>query len=436
MAVITRTYNIAANWSTNNVLDAIRSALADTGYLGATQTGTVLTFTNTAGTTILAAAGMRYVASTTGGAGTGAVFDVVRNYNTGAVAAVTLLHGGENYAAGNTLTIPGAQIGGVTPADNITVTVSTISGAQGSTTAWYDQEAGTNYTWGVSRTVVDATKKLGQSFYVFHIPAITAVSTAVQLHVKVGPGFQSNTNVINGTAGIDFVNSGPNATSSMFQMTIAKTTQTPLRLISYQSSIDPNFVIFQFVELNINGSVYRQPFYLSKYVSASQPWSLDDYFLSGIYTITAVAASSTVDCAIQTGISFTNTPRRAAEWGYMNGQAGGTRTLVEVYESAYGKRLNSTNVSSANTMVYLRTEYESNKVPNYNPIITGIPVCASMLPIPYVIPSDFGLTEVVDTNTISFGDRVTQGTSQWTVIQYANNLTTNASLAFIAKTQD
>ena len=92
--------------------------------------GKILTFTHTNGTTLASRANRVYtgVATTTNGSGVGATFTVTRS-STGAISNVSLVNAGYKYVAGNTITIPGASIGGVTPADNIVVTVSTVEQA-------------------------------------------------------------------------------------------------------------------------------------------------------------------------------------------------------------------------------------------------------------------------------------------------------------------
>ena len=60
----------------------------------------------------------------TGGSGTTASFTVVR---TGNAYAVTLIGGGINYLAGDTLTIAGTSLGGLAPANNITITVTNVT---------------------------------------------------------------------------------------------------------------------------------------------------------------------------------------------------------------------------------------------------------------------------------------------------------------------
>jgi len=92
--------------------------------------GKVLTFTNTAGTTLANRANRVYsgIATTTNGSGIGATFNVNRN-STGAIGSITIATGGYKYAVGNTITIPGSAIGGVDLVDNIVVTVSTVEQA-------------------------------------------------------------------------------------------------------------------------------------------------------------------------------------------------------------------------------------------------------------------------------------------------------------------
>lgn len=90
----------------------------------AATTGKLLTFTHTGGGTEGSGATYTDVATTSNGSGTGATFTVVRG-NDGTISSVTLVSGGENYVAGNTITIPAASIGGGS-ATNIVVTVSTV----------------------------------------------------------------------------------------------------------------------------------------------------------------------------------------------------------------------------------------------------------------------------------------------------------------------
>jgi hypothetical protein len=88
--------------------------------------GSVLT-----STTLASQASLTYTSvSSTGGSGSGARFTVVRNVSA-AVASVTYTAStGSGYFVGDTITIPGTNVGGTGPADNITFQVTAITTAQ------------------------------------------------------------------------------------------------------------------------------------------------------------------------------------------------------------------------------------------------------------------------------------------------------------------
>lgn len=444
MAVTTRTYNLSEFWNSNDVLDMLQTALADVGYHSATQTGSILTFTNTAGTTIVGKKGQRYLVkqSATSGSGVYSTFDVYRHPDTGAISAVTLVNGGENYANNNTITIAGADIGGTTPTDNITITVSTVSGAQGSTTTWFDADTASPYTWGVCCVSLDKTKKLGQTFYSFYIPANpTAYPT---LYMRAGPGFQSTTNVFNGVNGLDWVNSSAvfNGSYQHYSQAIASTNAVPLTLTTYQSGIDNKFVVFQFSETTKYGKLYRWPFFLSNYNTVTQAWNLNDNFTGSIFEIGKVQVQNTTETSIYTTTPCGVLGRRQGEWGHNgtlpNTFAAGGR-IIGYYESLYGRR-NTAHVTTGQPSIYQSTynDLVQSDIDEYNPVITGIPICHTMIPCPYFIPADFGITEIIGTNSIEYGELISVGaTTKWKVIQYGNNqasATYNSCVAFVAKT--
>ena len=68
------------------------------------------------------------VATTSQGDGTGATFDVIRN---GSKYYLTLNAAGQDYTRLDTVTILGTSVGGSTPANDITITISTINSATG-----------------------------------------------------------------------------------------------------------------------------------------------------------------------------------------------------------------------------------------------------------------------------------------------------------------
>ena len=94
--------------------------------------GGIIAASLTTSTTVASANNQNYlgVASTSSGSGTGAKFDVFRDLN-GAVlsATVTTDNAGIFYADTEVVTIAGDLVGGTAPADNITLTVSSVSSA-------------------------------------------------------------------------------------------------------------------------------------------------------------------------------------------------------------------------------------------------------------------------------------------------------------------
>lgn len=438
MSVGIRTYTIAAFWNSNDVLDALNIALGDVGFHAPAQTGTILTFTNSAGTTIAGEKGKRYLVSqsATSGAGTSCTFDITRNAATGALGTVTLVNGGSGYSASNTVTIAGATIGGTTPTDNVTITVSTVSGSQGGISTYYDRDTASPYTWGVCCVNNDATKKMGQTYYAFHTPS-NPTSNPI-LYIRSGAGFQSNTNVFNGVSGLDFAASAPNSTTAAtlaFSQTIASSNAVQLTLRTYQSGIDSNFVVFQFSEESKYGSIYRNPIILSNYNTATQPWSLDDCFTGAIYEVTKTQVANTNDAQIATTTISSNNGKRMGEYGY-GALAGAVGRVTGTYETNFGKRFVSATQSVPG--IYHRSMHDlAHSSLEYNPVITGIPINNSMVPVPYYIPADFGITEIIGTNSVSYNDTITVSGNTYRVLQYGNNqnaVTFNSSIAFVAQT--
>ena len=95
----------------------------------------VESFSYSGGTNIPAEAGNSYssVSGSSSGSGTGATFTITRaaagaeGASAGDIESVTLINSGNSYALAETITIPGASIGGSTPTDNLTITVDGIT---------------------------------------------------------------------------------------------------------------------------------------------------------------------------------------------------------------------------------------------------------------------------------------------------------------------
>lgn len=201
--------------------------------------------------------------------------------------------------------------------------------------------------------------------------------------------------------------------------------------------------MFQFSDVEKYGDVFRDPFFLSKYNTQTQPWSLDDLFTGGVYSIGKSMATNTADCNIFITLIGANLPKRAAEWGYAGGTGTGARNIVGYYESVFGKRMlgSTTAANVVYPTIYLRSSLDLiHSSLDYSPIITGLPICNVLVPVPYYLPADFGITEVIGTNIISHRDLISVGSiTKWRVLQYANNQnaqTYNSSIAFLCKVVD
>ena len=114
-------------------VSTLAAATFSVGDLVRDAGGGVVASTITTSTTVAAGANANYTAvtpSSTSGNGTGATFDVSRGA-AGDVLSVVVTTGSEGafFVANETATLPGASVGGSTPADNIVVTITNVSTA-------------------------------------------------------------------------------------------------------------------------------------------------------------------------------------------------------------------------------------------------------------------------------------------------------------------
>ena len=87
--------------------------------------GPINTFTFS-GTAVAIATPVTLVLAATGGTGSGATFSVTRGPSSTSYT-VSIVNRGSGYAVGDTLTIAGASLGGATPANNLSIPVTTLS---------------------------------------------------------------------------------------------------------------------------------------------------------------------------------------------------------------------------------------------------------------------------------------------------------------------
>lgn len=87
--------------------------------------GPINTFTHS-GTAVAIVSEVTVVVSATGGSGSGATFSVTRGPSSTSYT-VSIVNKGSGYAVGDTLTIAGTAVGGATPANDISISVTTLA---------------------------------------------------------------------------------------------------------------------------------------------------------------------------------------------------------------------------------------------------------------------------------------------------------------------
>jgi hypothetical protein len=133
-------WRIGGMWADTNNVEPMEAAISMAyEFDGDGTTGGINTFSRSTGTTLATIAGEEgktytALASTTNSAGgSGATFTVTRHATTGAVATVAVVAAGIDYVVGDTVTIAGQLVGGITgtssAADNITFTVASVDTA-------------------------------------------------------------------------------------------------------------------------------------------------------------------------------------------------------------------------------------------------------------------------------------------------------------------
>ena len=115
---------------------------------GKGRKGRITSISITSSTTLAGEADTSYSnVSGTGGSGSNATFDVYRD-SSGDVYQIDIITEGYDYNVGNTLTIDGANVGGSSGTDNITITVDEVEGSTGNYNNFFGRYAGRSNTTG------------------------------------------------------------------------------------------------------------------------------------------------------------------------------------------------------------------------------------------------------------------------------------------------
>mgnify|MGYP003303819835 FL=1 len=258
-----------------------------------------------------------------------------------------------------------------------------------------------------------------------------------------------------------------------------------LDLITYQSGIDPNFVVFSFKQPNLSSTQLRDNSFMTWFIHDYTSPGLFDYndlWLGGV-TLIAAASDGSTDLdypyirfrSFMAGQHQGNTDqflsKRSAECGFipyksvsLNGYGEGTPYFDTIYGTSslttkegqndyvslyYRTNLSHTNrgiggdngiKSTSNTNV--GTAYAAQQLPdstNFNAVIKGLPLSVKIAPVPYYLPNDFAMIDF-DVSTpqanIQQGDTITvSGTEVYTIITGSYNQTTRTrGILFCART--
>ena len=379
------------------------------------------------------------------------------------VESISIHSVGSGWIEGDTFTIPGDQIGGATPEDDIDFGVrspETSTNARDGVCQIYvtNLGAGSNFyqksddgRFAVLKVVNDAAKNYGTSYYGFG----TSNYGDYDLYINSGSHwswmnvFGTNSGSSNGAteygyfdgvAGLDRRNNNNyinrNNDSSFTRIRIASTS-TPtaypmsIRVYRAQAPQDTNFAIIQFCQ-TINGNIipYGQFTIHKGETFGSNVWDLDNVFLGTISTYSTTTRAIDIQYLIP-GYYGGATDRpteepvnvysraRESSYGYLRDQDYGYYVL-----SRYACNIDSENQESnySEIMTYYRNStydrngsYAVDANADYYKPIKGIPVAHNIVPCPYYLPDDFVMLQFSTTPGATVfrpGDTVTVSPSE------------------------
>ena len=385
------------------------------------------------------------------------------------VHGVSIHSVGSGWSSGETFTIPGDQIGGVTPDDDITFGTSTV---ETSTDAGdgipeiliTNIGAGSNFfqksdsgKFAVMKVVNDAAKNYGTSYYSFS----TADDNFYHMYINSGShwkflnkvGTQSTAEndreeygEFAGVPGLDrnysYNYANRDSDNSFTRITIASTstpTSYPMSIRTYraQSPQDTNFAVIQFCQ-TINGIVEPYGTFTVHRGSSfgSDIWDLDDVFLGTITTYQSDSGGRSVDTYYKIPGYYNSTSTRPTE--EPAGQYSRARESSYGYnrDPDYGYSLKTSYACNIDTnndesgaseiMTYYRNSnydsvthngilYNVTSNADYYKPIKGLPVAHNAIPCPYYLPDDFVMLQFATTPGATVfrpGDTVTISASE------------------------
>ncbi len=253
-----------------------------------------------------------------------------------------------------------------------------------------------------------------------------------------------------------------------------------LDLITYQSGIDPNFVVFSFKQPNLSSTQLRDNSFMTWFVHDYTSPGLFDYndlFLGGV-TLIAAATDGTTDldtpyirfrsyfAGQHRDLQNDDFSKRSAECGFLpfkQTSISGYPEGTPYFDTIYGTTsLETKSGSNDHVNLYYRsnlshikrstggdTEFKNNnqyyavkRLPdttNFNAVIKGLPLQVKIAPVPYYLPNDFAMIDF-DVSTpqanIQQGDTITvSNTEVYTIITGSYNQTNRTrGILFCART--
>lgn len=352
----------------------------------------------------------------------------------------------------------------------------------GSTSAFWDKQApgpDSLYPWGCMRQVTQSGKKYGDSFKTFQ------VVSPYQIRIGTGSYFRKASlvpgtfdRIFKGKQPLDLPGSSSSGSDYYYQFSDSNTTASnafrmgyssseynlafcndnatnsfSLDLNVFRSSLDPKFAIFSFKQPNLSSTVLSGNTFLTFFVHdfVTDIWDLDYVFLSGMTVIIPEPGNTQYPkltfrtfCGGSGGSGGTLVSLRAAEAGYMgfgasSGVPGYTSASYVVKEAYYSANSYPYTSESYASNLYYRTNDSTDPTKNrgigmpdesnFNALISGIPLNATLVPVPYYLPDDFVLVQFENSSpslNVQQGDSlvVQSGVEEYVIIQGSYNQTT------------
>jgi len=256
-----------------------------------------------------------------------------------------------------------------------------------------------------------------------------------------------------------------------------------LDLITYQSGIDPNFVVYSFKQPNLSSTQLRDNSFMTWFIhdyTSPGLFNYDELWLGGVTVIQGYSEGTTnlaqpfirfrsfLGGPHQNNTDF-NLAKRSAECGFIpyettavNGGAEGRPYVDTLYGTSalttkegdndhvalyYRTNLEHTNRgiggdNQLKTVAGGSSVYAAQQLPNstnFNAVIKGLPLSVKIAPVPYYLPNDFALIDfdvATPQANIQQGDTITVSNQEvYTIITGSYNQTSRTrGILFCART--